>query len=115
MIAGTDDVTGQPNTRRVTAEQYWESLYYNAEQYTYDDTWVKLRNVRFGIDLPSGFASRLHASAVNLAFIGNNLWTHTKVPNIDPEFSYNTGNAQGFEFAAIPSTRSIGFNLRIVP
>ena len=115
VIAGTDDVTGQPNTRRVTAEQYWESLYYNAEQYTYDDTWVKLRNVRFGIDLPSGFASRLHASAVNLAFIGNNLWTHTKVPNIDPEFSYNTGNAQGFEFAAIPSTRSIGFNLRIVP
>ena len=76
---------------------------------------MKLRNVRFGIDLPTSFAAKLHASAVNLAFIGNNLWTHTNVPNIDPEFSLSTGNAQGFEFATIPSTRSIGFNLRVVP
>jgi TonB-linked SusC/RagA family outer membrane protein len=115
VIAGTDDVTGAPNTKRVTAEQYWESLYYNAEQYTYDDSFVKLRNLRFGVDLPGSFASRLHASSVNVAIIGNNLWTSTKVPNIDPEFSYGTGNNQGFEFATIPNTRSIGFNVRIVP
>lgn len=115
VIDGTDAVTGQPNTTRVTAEQYWESLYYNAEQYTYDDTYLKLRNVRFGFDLPASFASMLHASSVNVAFIGNNLWTHTNVPNIDPEFSYNTGNQQGFEFATIPNTKSVGFNLRITP
>lgn len=115
VIQGTDAATGQPNTTRVTAEQYWESLYYNAEQYTYDDSYVKLRNLRFGVDLPVNFASWLHASSVNVALIGNNLWTHTKVPNIDPEFSYSTGNAQGFEFATIPNTRSIGLNLRIVP
>ncbi|HEX2692939.1 MAG TPA: SusC/RagA family TonB-linked outer membrane protein [Gemmatimonadaceae bacterium] len=115
VVKGTDDVTGQPNTTRVTAEQYWESLYYNAEQYTYDDSFVKLRNLRFGVDLPGSFASRLHASSVNIALIGNNLWTSTKVPNIDPEFSYGTGNAQGFEFATIPNTKSIGFNLRITP
>jgi len=114
-LAGSACTDGQPNTTRVTAEQYWESLYYNAEQYTYDDSFVKLRNLRFGADLPVRFASALHASAVNLALIGNNLWTHTKVPNIDPEFSYNTGNAQGFEFATIPNTKSIGFNLRITP
>jgi TonB-linked SusC/RagA family outer membrane protein len=115
VIKGTDDVTNAPNTTRVTAEQYWESLYYNAEQYTYDDSFVKLRNLRFGVDLPASFASRMHAASVNIAFIGNNLWTSTKVPNIDPEFSYSTGNAQGFEFATIPNTRSIGLNLRIVP
>jgi hypothetical protein len=90
-------------------------LYYNAEQYTYDDSFVKLRNLRFGVDLPSRFASMLHSSSVNIALIGNNLWTSTKVPNIDPEFSYGTGNAQGFEFATIPNTKSIGLNLRIVP
>jgi outer membrane receptor protein involved in Fe transport len=115
VVKGTDDVTNQPNTTTVTAEQYWESLYYNAEQYTYDDSFVKLRNLRFGLDLPTSFASKFHASAVNIALIGNNLWTSTKVPNIDPEFSYGTGNAQGFEFATIPNTRSIGLNLRIVP
>jgi len=114
-LPGSACTDGQPNTTRVTAEQYWESLYYNAEQYTYDDSFVKLRNLRFGADLPVRFASLLHASAVNIALIGNNLWTHTKVPNIDPEFSYNTGNAQGFEFATIPNTKSIGFNLRITP
>ena len=115
VVKGTDDVTNQPNTTRVTAEQYWESLYYNAEQYTYDDSFVKLRNVRLGFDLPSSFSSKLHASSVNIALIGSNLWTSTKVPNIDPEFSYNTGNQQGFEFATIPNAKSIGFNLRITP
>jgi len=37
------------------------------------------------------------------------------VPNIDPEFSYQNGNVQGFEFAALPNPRSLGFNLRITP
>jgi hypothetical protein len=54
-------------------------------------------------------------SSANIAFVGRNLWTHTKVPNIDPEFTYTTGNYQGAEFAALPTTRSLGINLRITP
>jgi TonB-linked SusC/RagA family outer membrane protein len=105
----------QPNTTNVTAEDYYQSLFEIHEAFIYDDSWVKLREVRVGLDLPSSLANALHSSNVNLALVGRNLWTHSKVPNIDPEFSYQTGNYQGAEFAALPSTRSFGFNVRITP
>jgi TonB-linked SusC/RagA family outer membrane protein len=106
---------GVANTTTVTAEDYFQSLFKIHEAYVYDDSWVKLRELRVGYDLPAGFANSLRASNVNLSLVGRNLLTHSKVPNIDPEFSYTTGNFQGMEFAALPNTKSIGLNLRITP
>ena len=57
----------------------------------------------------------MNSRAVNIAFVGRNLFTHANVPNIDPEFSYTTGNFQGMEFAPLPNARSIGLNLRVTP
>ena len=115
VVKGIDQATGKPNTINVTAENYYQNLFENGEAFLYDDSYVKLREVRVGIDLPRGFTRSLRVSSANLAFVGRNLWTHTKVPNIDPEFAYTTGNYQGAEFAALPTTRSLGFNLRITP
>jgi TonB-linked SusC/RagA family outer membrane protein len=115
VVHGIDEATGKANTVSVTAENYYQSLFENGEAFLYDDSFVKLREVRVGIDLPRGFTDRLKVSSANLAFIGRNLWTQTKVPNIDPEFTYTTGNYQGAEFAALPTTRSLGLNLRITP
>jgi hypothetical protein len=81
----------------------------------YDASYVKLREIRFGVDLPSGFANRLNASAINLSLSGRNLKTWTKVPNIDPEFSYTTGNYQGIEFASLSNARVWGLSLRVTP
>ena len=115
VIKGIDQATGKENTINVTAENYYQSLFENGEAFLYDDSFVKLREVRVGYDLPSSFTRSLRVSSANIAFVGRNLWTHTKVPNIDPEFAYTTGNYQGAEFAALPTTRSLGFNLRITP
>jgi hypothetical protein len=57
----------------------------------------------------------MYSHAVNVAFVGRNLYTWTNVPNIDPEFAYSTGNLQGMEFAALPNARSIGLNVRVTP
>lgn len=115
VVKGIDRKTGQPNTVNVTSENYFQSLWLINEAYTYDDSYVKLRELRVGLDLPSSFASRLNAQAVNLSLVGRNLWTHTHVPNIDPEFTYSTGNTQGLEFAPMPTTRSIGLTLQVTP
>ncbi|HEX6533164.1 MAG TPA: SusC/RagA family TonB-linked outer membrane protein [Gemmatimonadaceae bacterium] len=115
VIKGIDDATNAPNTTTVTAEDYYQSLFPIHEAFTYDDSWIKLREVRFGIDLPSSITSRLRASSVSLAFVARNLWTHTNVPNIDPEFAYSTGNFQGMEFAALPTPKSFGLNVQITP
>jgi hypothetical protein len=71
--------------------------------------------VRLGWDLPDALSSHMGAYAVNLALVGRNLWTHSNVPNIDPEITYNTGANQGLEYAGLPSVKSFGFAVRITP
>jgi TonB-linked SusC/RagA family outer membrane protein len=115
VINGIVESTGQKNTTNITSEQYFQSLSYNgiAEPYVYDDSYIKLRELRLGWDLPASLSGRMNASAVNVALIGRNLWTHTNVPNIDPEITYNTGANQGLEYAGLPSVKSFGFAVRI--
>ena len=117
VIKGIVESTGQPNTTNITTEQYWQSLAYNgiAEPYVYNDTYLKLREVRLGYDVPRSISEMFRANAVNVSLIARNIWTHTNVPNIDPEITYNTGNNQGIEYAGLPSARSLGFAVRITP
>lgn len=115
VVQGIDRASGQPNAVNVTSEQYFQSLWLINEAYTYDDSYIKLREVRVGYDLSSALAGRIGAQTVNVSLVGRNLWTHSNVPNIDPEFTFNTGNAQGLEYAPMPTSRSIGLTLQVTP
>jgi hypothetical protein len=117
VINGITESTGKQNTTNITSEQYFQSLAYNniAEPYVYDDSYVKLRELRVGFDIPTKYANKMNASAVSIALIGRNLFTSSNVPNVDPEVSYNIGSNQGIEYAALPAPRSFGFSARITP
>lgn len=115
VVKGIDVNTGKPNTVNVTTEQYLQNIFPSTEPYVYDDSYVKLREVRVGLDLPEDWAGKFNARAINLSLSGRNLHTWTKVPNIDPEFAFQNGNFQGIEFAALPTARSIAINVRITP
>ncbi|HEY9514220.1 MAG TPA: SusC/RagA family TonB-linked outer membrane protein [Gemmatimonadaceae bacterium] len=112
---GIDQATGEANTVNVTSEQWFQAKWLINEAYTYDLSYVKLREVRLGYDLPNSIVNRLSASAANISLVGRNIWTHKNIPNIDPEFAYSSGNAQGFEYMPIPQNRSIGINVQITP
>ncbi|MEO7998541.1 MAG: SusC/RagA family TonB-linked outer membrane protein, partial [Gemmatimonadaceae bacterium] len=114
-VQGIDAETGQANTTKVTAEQYYQSLYGIHEAFVSDAGFVKLREVRLSLDVPSKMANMMRMQTVNLSLIGRNLWMHTKFPNFDPENAYSSGNVQGFDFASTPTTRSIGLNVTITP
>ena len=115
VVEGIDQATGKPNSTRVTSEQYFQGLWLINEAYTYDASYVKLRELRVGYDLPPRLAGRFYARSVNLSLVGRNLLTHKKVPNVDPEFAYSSGNFQGIEFAQLPTSRSFGFNVQVTP
>ena len=116
IVKGIDVDTGEPNNKIVTSEYYFQNgLFPLHEEYTYDASYVKLRELRVGYDLPESIASKLRAQSINISFVGRNLWLSTDVPNIDPEFAYSNGNFQGMEFAALPNARSLGINLRVTP
>jgi TonB-linked SusC/RagA family outer membrane protein len=116
LAEGIDVETEQENTTRVDPETFFQThLGSLAEPYVYDASFVKLRELRVGFDLPQRLASRLRASAVSLALTGRNLAIWTDVPNIDPEFAYSSGNNQGIEYAIPANTRSFGFSVRLTP
>jgi len=116
VLDAIDKATGQPNTANVTAEDYWHNTFYAQESGIFNTGFVKLRSVRIGWDAPSKVADQLHLKALNVAFIGKNLATWTKFPNFDPENATGSGNAgQGFDYGALPTTRSLGLNFTITP
>jgi hypothetical protein len=106
---------GTANTVNRTAEDYFQAQFGQNSYAIFDGSYVKLRELRVSFELPREWASRMYASAINVALSGRNLHTWTKVPNIDPEFSYTTGNLQGIEYGIIPNPRAIGFSVRVTP
>lgn len=85
-------------------------------QYIYDASFVKLRELTLGYELPSAVVSRLFFSSpqsVRLEVSARNLATWTSYPGVDPEVS-NFGSQQISRFidlAPFPPSRSIFFTL----
>ncbi|WP_420129017.1 SusC/RagA family TonB-linked outer membrane protein [Longimicrobium sp.] len=115
VVDGIDTETGLPNTVNVSAEKYFQGYFPVIEPYVYDASFVKLREMRLGWDLPSRWTRRLGSGNVNVALTGRNLFTWTDVPNIDPEFAYSSGNFQGIEYAVPANPRSVGVTIRVNP
>ena len=115
VIKGIDDATGQENTTVVTSEEYFQSLFPIHQPFIYKDSYLKLRELRLAFDVPTTLTALMHASQLQIAVYGRNLWTSTKVPNIDPEFSTQTGNFQGVEFASLANPKSFGIQLQVTP
>ncbi len=107
------DVTGYvPNDVVVTAEAYNHAAYVNsiAGGSVFDASYIKLREIRLGYT----FKFNKTFKELTLAFVGRNLaLLYSKVPHIDPETSFTSGNLQGIEFGQLPSTRSLGFNITV--
>jgi len=80
--------------------------------YVYDMTNIRLREVTLGYDLPRNwFKDKL---GMTVSLIGRNLWMiYNKAP-FDPELTASTGTYyQGLDYFMQPSTRNIGFSVRL--
>ncbi|NNM05028.1 MAG: SusC/RagA family TonB-linked outer membrane protein [Gemmatimonadetes bacterium] len=106
---GVDDVT-------VCPQSYFGRNYGNQEASIDDATYIKLREVRLGYELPGAWMARLGFSSGNVALIGRNLFLWApNIDNIDPETAFDASNVQGIEFGQFPSARSIGLSFTITP
>ena len=105
------------NDMRISANDYGEYHYhgYGTPSATsiFDATYFKLREVTIGYTLPK-FVDLIES--VRLSVYGRNLATWgLDNEGIDPETIVGgSGNIQGLEGGIIPSTKSYGFNIRIV-
>ena len=103
------------NTIQIDAEDYWHRTFSAQEEGVYDASFVKLREIKLGFDLPASLIEKTPFQGINISLIGRNLWIiHSNVPNVDPESSaYGASNGQGFEVNGIPSVRSYGGGISI--
>ena len=80
--------------------------------YTYSATNLRLQEARIGYTIPRRWLGNV--CDVNVSLVGKNLWMiYCKAP-FDPEAVATTNNYyQGIDYFMMPSTRNIGFNIKI--
>ena len=85
------------------------------EYYMYSATNVRLRELSIGYSIPRSILEKTHIfSGIDLSLIGRNLFFLYKDAPFDPDAVMSTGNSlQGVDVFGIPSTRSIGFNIKL--
>lgn len=101
-----------------SVQQYWGNLdnSISPENNIFDASFAKLREVQFGYKLPDTWAAMMRSREAVLSLEGRNLWLiSSKVPHIDPEANVHGAGliGEGIERNNLPSTRSLGFNLRL--
>jgi TonB-linked SusC/RagA family outer membrane protein len=106
---------GTPNDIAVPAMDYYMYIANNiAEEFVYDASFIKLREIALSYDLPKRFITKIGLSQISFSLVGRNLHTfYSKIPMVDPESGYTIGNAQGLEQWGLPASRNWGFNLNI--
>lgn len=109
-IAGSD-----PNAEGIiTVQNYYGRMAQIAENFVQDASFIKLRSLNIGYQLPPRMLSSLPFSDATLSVVGRNLLLlYSKVDNVDPESTFNTSNGQGLEWFGVPQTRSFGVNLNL--
>jgi hypothetical protein len=108
---------GTPNDIRV--DNYYGTYGYafNPQHaFVYDASYVKLREANITYSLPRAIVAKLGGiKGVDLSLYGRNLWIiHKNLPHSDPEENLSAGNVQGYQSGAYPTTRSIGFNVKLL-
>ncbi|UUW08495.1 SusC/RagA family TonB-linked outer membrane protein [Flavobacterium plurextorum] len=105
---------GTANNQVISAQEYYKASYNISEAYVYSSTFVKLREVKLAYNLNKSFVKKLGLEAASITAVGRNLFfIYKDAPNIDPETAFNTGNAQGLESLALPTTRSYSLNVNL--
>lgn len=108
---------GQPNTVRVTNEEFGSYGYRRlpSAAFVYDAGFIKLRELVLGYSLPQSVVTKLGpVKGVDFSLIGRNLWLiHKNLPNADPEDGLSFGNVQGYQVGSYPTVKTFAFNLKV--
>ncbi|TYP97404.1 TonB-linked SusC/RagA family outer membrane protein [Tenacibaculum adriaticum] len=116
-VSGIDGDTGQAFTTTVAPEDlqtYYGRISGIAEEFVEDADYIKFRQLSLGYSLPSEFLKKTFINSASISFIASNLfYLQRSIDNIDPESSYNVGNAQGLEYFGVPSRKSYGLSFNV--
>ncbi|GET20048.1 SusC/RagA family TonB-linked outer membrane protein [Prolixibacter denitrificans] len=107
---------GTPNDVRVPGNDYrvfgWSKN--PNSKFVYDASYVKLRSASLTYNFPKTMLNNTFITGASLSVVGSNLWIiHKNLPHADPEASQGAGNIQGWQSGVMPTTRNIGFSVKV--
>uniref|UniRef100_UPI00321775F0 SusC/RagA family TonB-linked outer membrane protein n=1 Tax=uncultured Draconibacterium sp. TaxID=1573823 RepID=UPI00321775F0 len=119
-VVENEDGSYSTNTEEVLPQDYWARVASTGnlgitDEFTYDATSIRIRNLKVGYKLPSQWFNNIPINGADVSFIGNNIWLiHSETPGIDPESVIGVGtNAIGMEMGSPPTMKSYTFNLSL--
>lgn len=128
---GGVDATGKAVSKTITAQDFWQiasgKRYGAGEFFAYNATNFRLREATFGYEIPLSSRSFLSfVKSIRFSLVGRNLFwiyrgkSQLNIPGIgkrtmwfDPDMSLGNGNFQGVEYGTLPSTRTMGINIKM--
>ncbi|MFC6191492.1 SusC/RagA family TonB-linked outer membrane protein [Dyadobacter subterraneus] len=80
----------------------------NTSRYVENASFLRLKNLTIGYNLPKRVTSKIHASNIKIYMSAQNLYTWTKYTGFDPEVSRNEQSTlnQGIDYSIYPSSKS---------
>ena len=118
FVDGVNEAGGL-NDVMISAEEYWRQLAKVDEEFLYDASHMKLKELAIGYNIPKSILSKLPHNPIKSArvsFVGRNLFYFYKnTPGTAPDASaYSTEYAaQAYDFSPVPSTRTYGVSLNV--
>lgn len=110
-LDGINQTTGKANDVYVETQDLYEGALFSVwENWMYDASYMKLRELSIGYDLPKTLFGKARIQNARISLIGQNLWLiSSKVKGIDP----SELEQSWLEGGQLPGTRTMGVNLKI--
>jgi outer membrane receptor protein involved in Fe transport len=113
--------TGQPNTKQVKAQAYWNTAAFDKESFVSEEvindlSYIAMREISLSYSLPQRLLEKTFINNLTVGAYGRNLfYFQRKTEGFSPEASsYNVLNSGiGIESTSLPMMRVFGFNLAI--
>jgi outer membrane receptor protein involved in Fe transport len=117
VVSGVSASTGEANTVKTTAEKYYTSIagpYGVGEAFMYKNTYIKLRELSLGYQLPSLWLKHIFIKSAKITAVARDLFYIYKSAPVNPEGAYTRSDyAQAFELGSTPPVRSFGFAVNL--
>lgn len=113
---GLDGIT--PNNSAARIDDFYGRYSSISELNVFDASYIKLRQATISYSLPTSLIEKFgFVNSISLSLVGRNLFflaNGLDEIGLDPESIYTaTGGDVGIEYAALPSTRTFGFNISV--
>ncbi|MDQ1141781.1 iron complex outermembrane receptor protein [Pedobacter agri] len=118
LLQGVNQTTGLPNTKILSAADYYITTYNwgegsLTEAEIFKNNYIKMREITLSYKIPATFTKKIGITNLRFSLIGRNLfYIHRTLKDLDPEAPLgNKWWSQGVDVGSTAASRNFGFSL----